>query len=396
LAAAKAKEADAETKKKAAENELKRKESELEIAHKKYEDACERCRIARQEVAVATAERDQAQSEVNHLRMTLESWQDAYDHHFVPLRDGPGVPKADSHLAALRPLFQLWGEPYEFEECLLGGFYPSAHETPDQRHSWCKKVVAEVDRLWREPMRVKKAELTKAEMFLVEKQKILDRCLEVEDRVCNREVAAAEKEVQRCTEAVIKAREVLAAAEVVWQQAESYREQCQHELDMAEQDLKRFLDYWAAYQWLMSERSDFVEYHQPVVQYVQMAQPAVHTVQKAQEVYTSSPYRKRSFSPVQTAREVYTSSPYGKRSDFVRSATESASIAQTAREAYTQAAEKLSHSSQAAFGERSDFVQTAQEPDWKERWSQSLMGSRASLTGRTGTSFTHDVNRREY
>merc|ERR1719424_2016200 len=119
--------------------------SELEVDRRKYDDACERCRMARAEVAAATAERDQAQSEVDHLRMTLESWQDVYDHHFVPLRDGPGVPKADSHLAALRPLFQQWGEPYEFEECLLGGFYPAAHETPDQRHSWCKKVLAEVD-----------------------------------------------------------------------------------------------------------------------------------------------------------------------------------------------------------------------------------------------------------
>jgi len=252
LAAAKAKEADAETKKKAAENELKRKESELEIAHKKYEDACERCRIARQEVAVATAERDQAQAEVDHLLMILASWQDAYDHHFVPLRDGPGVPKADSHLGVLKPVFSQWGEKYEFEDCLLAGFYSAAHDTTEQRHSWCKKVVAEVDRLWKEPVRVKKAELTKAELVLVEKQKILDRALEVQERVCNREVPAAEKDVQRCTDAVLKAREILAEATVVWNEAVAYRETCQRELDDAEADLKRFLDYWAAYQWLLN------------------------------------------------------------------------------------------------------------------------------------------------
>merc|ERR1711865_987732 len=125
-----------------------------------------------------------------------------------------------------------------------------------------------------------------------------------------------------------------------------------------------------------------------------MAQPAVHTVQKAQEVYTSSPYRKRSFSPVKTAREVYTSSPYGKRSDF--------QMAQPAVHTVHRAQEVVYTSS--PYRERSfSPVQTAQEvytskrssaeiagvSPSREQWSQSLMGSRASLTGRTGTSFTH-------
>lgn len=228
-----------------------------EEAQKRLADAQRRCAEATEAMHLAQIAVDQQQSVVDHLHQTLLAWEDAFKFHFVPLRDGPGVPQAHNHLNALKVLFDFWGEPYEFEECLLASFRSAATETPENRHSWCKKVFAEVERLWKAPVDKLKLELAAAQKKLAELQADLDKKKIIQDQVCNKEVPAAQAALDKAYDDMMKAKEVLDAAIAAWNKAKEWREVKDYELQLAKDALQRFKDGpWADFKWLCSHEKE--------------------------------------------------------------------------------------------------------------------------------------------
>jgi len=86
---------------------------------------------ARKALTDAKSAQKKAEQELSALIKEKEAYEDAYNMHFKPLRDGQykTLTEAKHHVQALIPLFKM----FEYEDSLIAGFPPAAERYPDDR-----------------------------------------------------------------------------------------------------------------------------------------------------------------------------------------------------------------------------------------------------------------------
>lgn len=116
---------------------VKEKEEDLAALRKRRIDLCGGpCEKTKQAAA-------NARGALERARVEKLMRNDAYHKHFVPLRDGCPLVDVAGHINILEPLLPIWG----CEDCLLHGFLVVPRKLPAERGDWCRKTVAEVDKV---------------------------------------------------------------------------------------------------------------------------------------------------------------------------------------------------------------------------------------------------------
>jgi len=128
---------DAEAKLDGAKKDEAAKLETLEAAAQASKDAQKKLEAAK--AALAATKR-----KLEDLNSERDSFESAYTKHFVPLRDGTFLSKAEAmtHVTALTPLFKS----FDYEESLMAAFRPSAPIRPDERKHFDKVTMVEAER----------------------------------------------------------------------------------------------------------------------------------------------------------------------------------------------------------------------------------------------------------
>eukprot|EP00403_Amphidinium_massartii_P034439 CAMPEP_0178438336 /NCGR_PEP_ID=MMETSP0689_2-20121128/35537_1 /TAXON_ID=160604 /ORGANISM="Amphidinium massartii, Strain CS-259" /LENGTH=738 /DNA_ID=CAMNT_0020060729 /DNA_START=22 /DNA_END=2239 /DNA_ORIENTATION=- len=169
------------------EEELASKAKLVERAEDAQKKACG--------AAVDTAEVAEKEAAQKYSAMSAEAKaaEDAFKEHFLPLKDGSCASDREvrQHLSACNGLLESW----KCEDCLVAGFAPAAGHKPDVRGTWCKKVMEEIEKMFKAETAKAAGKLATASSELnAKKQELADakaRCSEAKNRL-----AAAQKEHQ--------------------------------------------------------------------------------------------------------------------------------------------------------------------------------------------------------
>mmetsp|Transcript_28068 Transcript_28068/g.77533 ORF Transcript_28068/g.77533 Transcript_28068/m.77533 type:complete len:360 (+) Transcript_28068:85-1164(+) len=99
---------------------------------------------ARKALTDAKSAQKKAEQELSALIKEKEAYEDAYNMHFKPLRDGQykTLTEAKHHVQALIPLFKM----FEYEDSLIAGFPPAAERYPDDRRHFDSLTVKDAEK----------------------------------------------------------------------------------------------------------------------------------------------------------------------------------------------------------------------------------------------------------